>query len=451
MSEKDTGKELGDFVRGVEQRNPHEPEFVQAVCEVASSVMPMLRDNPAYRKARILERMTEPDRIIIFRVTWEADDGSVCVNRAWRVQFNRAIGPYKGGLRFHQSVNQSILKFLGFEQTFKNSLTGLPMGSGKGGSNFHPRGRSEREVMRFCQSFMTELFRHIGPDSDVPAGDIGVGSREIGFLFGQYMRLANEFEGALTGKGLPYGGSAIRQEATGYGTVCFLESMLERRGEGLDGKRIVISGAGNVALFAAEKAIRAGGKVLTLSDSDGFVHCRRGLDEEALSKVMHLKLEERGRLRELEEKIPGIEYTEGKAPWGIPCDVAMPCATQNELDRAAAETLVDNGVRAVVEGANMPSTRDAVRCFRQREVLFGPGKAANAGGVAVSGLEQSQNATRTSWSRTKVEKRLHEIMRDIHDRCVEEMEADGDIDYLDAANRAGFRKVADAMLAHGVV
>lgn len=451
MTTDDLAAERNRFVRGVQRRNPHEPEFVQAVCEVARSVFPVIQDNADYRRAKILERMTEPDRIIIFRVSWEDDEGSIRVNRAWRVQFNRSIGPYKGGLRFHKSVNQSILKFLGFEQTFKNSLTGLPLGSGKGGSNFNPKGKSEREVMRFCQSFMTELFRHIGPDSDVPAGDIGVGSREIGFLFGQYMRLTNEFEGALTGKGLPYGGSAIRKEATGYGTVCFLASMLEARDEGLEAKRIVISGAGNVALFAAQKAIRGGAKVLTLSDSDGFIYCSHGIDEEALQSIMRHKLERRGRLSELADQVNGIEYKHGETPWHVPCDVAMPCATQNEIDGSAAKALVDNGVMAVVEGANMPSDRDAVECFRAHEVMFAPGKAANAGGVAVSGLEQSQNATHASWSRDKVETRLHEIMRDIHDRCVEEMQADRDIDYLDAANRAGFRKVADAMLAHGVV
>lgn len=443
--------QVNAFVEGVKRRNTHEAEFIQAVCEVARSVMPVIQRNSDYRKARILERMTEPDRIIIFRVTWEDDDGNVRVNRAWRVQFNRAIGPYKGGLRFHETVNQSVLKFLGFEQTFKNSLTGLPLGGGKGGSNFNPKDKSEREVMRFCQSFMTGLFRHIGPDSDVPAGDIGVGSREIGFLFGQYMRLTNEFEGALTGKGLPYGGSLVREEATGYGAVCFLENMLARVGETIEGKKVVISGAGNVALFAAEKAIQSNAKVLTLSDSKGFIKCKSGLDLDALEAIKQLKLKERGRLSELSQRLPGIDYVDGEAPWGVPCDVAMPCATQNELDDAAAKALVDNGVKAVVEGANMPSTQRAVTHFREHGVLLAPGKAANAGGVAVSGLEQSQNATRVSWSRAKVESKLHEIMGTIHDQCAEEMEADGDIDYVDAANRAGFRKVADAMLAYGIV
>jgi len=451
MSTHDVDTPLSAFIRDVEMRNPHEAEFIQAVCELAHSVFPIIQQNAEYRKAKIFERMTEPDRIITFRVTWEDDAGCVHVNRAWRIQFNRAIGPYKGGLRFHETVNQSILKFLGFEQTFKNSLTGLPLGSGKGGSNFNPKGKSEHEIMRFCQSFMTELFRYIGPHSDVPAGDIGVGPREIGFLFGQYMRLTNVFDAALTGKGLTYGGSAIRREATGYGTICFLENMLARRDDGIEGKRVAISGAGNVALFAAEKAIRTGAKVLTLSDSDGFIFCASGLDGDALNAVMKLKLEDGGRLSELGDVVPGIEYTAGKAPWGVPCDVALPCATQNEIDGSAAKTLVDNGVQAVVEGANMPSTRDAVSCFREHGVLFAPGKAANAGGVAVSGLEQSQNAARMSWSRSEVEGRLHEIMRAIHERCAEEMEADPGIDYLDAANRAGFRKVADAMLAHGVL
>jgi glutamate dehydrogenase (NADP+) len=442
---------LGRFMHGLKRRNPHEPEFIQAVCEVARSIYPLLEQNPDYRNAKILERMTEPDRVIAFRVTWEDDDGNVRVNRAWRVQFNRSIGPYKGGLRFHKNVNQSVLKFLGFEQTFKNSLTGLPMGGAKGGSNFNPKGKSQREIMRFCQSFMSELFRHIGADADIPAGDIGVGSREVGFLFGQYMRLTNQFEGALTGKGLSYGGSAIRAEATGYGAVYFLRNMLERRDESLEGKRIAISGAGNVALFAAERAIRDGAKVVTLSDSDGFLRCDAGLDEERLAEVKALKLEQRGRLRDLDGQLSGTEYNDGQAPWGVPCDVAMPCATQNELGEDAARTLVDNGVTAVVEGANMPSTDEAIRRFRSAGVLFAPGKAANAGGVAVSGFERSQNATRLSWSREDVDRRLRDIMKTIHDKCAAEMERDGQVDYADAANRAGFRKVADAMLAYGVM
>jgi glutamate dehydrogenase (NADP+) len=411
----------------------------------------LIEECAEYADAKILERMTEPDRVITFRVSWEDDDGNVRVNRAWRVQFNRSIGPYKGGLRFHKSVNQSVLKFLGFEQTFKNSLTGLPMGGGKGGSNFNPKGKSKREVMRFCQSFMSELFRHIGPDADVPAGDIGVGSREIGFLFGQYTRLTNEFEGALTGKGLAYGGSPVREEATGYGVVYFLQSMFENRDETIEGKRLAISGAGNVALFAAERAVRDGAKVVTLSDSDGFIHCEDGLDEQQLETVKQLKLVERGRLGELPERLTSVEYIDGKAPWCVPCDVALPCATQNELDDDGASLLLGNGVQAVVEGANMPSTDSAVRAFRDAGVMFGPGKAANAGGVAVSGFEQSQNASRLSWSREEVDERLSTLMRSIHEKCTDEMKRDPGIDYVDAANRAGFRKVADAMLAYGVM
>ncbi len=442
--------DVNAFISGLRRRNPHEPEFIQAVSEVGTSVFPLIERNEEYRQARILERMSEPDRIITFRVSWEDDEGNVRVNRAWRVQFNRSIGPYKGGLRFDKSVNQSILKFLGFEQTFKNSLTGLPMGAGKGGSNFNPKGKSDREVMRFCQSFMSELFRHIGDDADIPAGDIGVGAREIGFLFGQYMRLKNEYEGALTGKGINYGGSAVRKEATGYGSVYFLGEMLKKRNDDLAGKRIAISGSGNVALYAAEKALETGAKVLTLSDSDGFVYFEDGLDEESLQTVMKLKFEERGRLSELGDRLSGIRYTSGNAPWGVPCDVAMPCATQNELGGKAANTLVSNGVQFVVEGANMPSTDEAIHVFRESRVAFAPGKAANAGGVAVSGFEQSQNAARLPWSREEVDGRLRGIMRTIHDKCVSEMARDESLDYIDAANRAGFRRVADAMLALGI-
>jgi glutamate dehydrogenase (NADP+) len=450
INEKSNGA-LRSFMQGLKRRNPHEDEFVQAVCEVARSVFPLMQKDAAYRDARILERMTEPDRIIVFRVVWEDDDGSVRVNRAWRVQFNRAIGPYKGGLRFHKSVNQSVLKFLGFEQTFKNSLTGLPMGGGKGGSDFNPKGKSDREIMRFCQSFMSELYRHVGPETDVPAGDIGVGGREIGFLFGQYTRLTNEFEGALTGKGLAYGGSPVREEATGYGAIYFLERMLGTRDESVEGKRLAISGSGNVALFAAERAIRDGAKVITLSDSNGFIHCKDGLDEGQLEAVKKLKIRDRGRLSELSDELDGIEFTEGEAPWGVPCDLAAPCATQNELDGDDASTLIANGVQAVVEGANMPSTEAAIEKFRAEGVMFGPGKAANAGGVAVSGFEQSQNAARLSWSREDVDERLKSLMADIHDKCTDEMERDVGIDYVDAANRAGFRKVADAMVAYGVM
>jgi len=441
---------MESFLNGVERRNPHETEFIQAVSEVVHSVFPLVEQSSDYKEARVLERITEPDRIIIFRVSWEDDERNVRVNRGWRVQFNRSIGPYKGGLRFHKSVNQSIFKFLAFEQTFKNSLTGLPMGGGKGGSNFNPKGKSTREIMRFCQSFMSELFRHIGADADVPAGDIGVGGREIGFLFGQYMRLKNEYEGALTGKGLSYGGSAIREEATGYGAVYFLEEILGARDESIQGKRIAISGSGNVALFAAERAIEEGAKVVTLSDSDGFIHCQDGLSAEGLRAVHQLKLDRRGRLSELDDDVTGVEYVDGKAPWGVSCDVAMPCATQNELDGDAASELISNGVQAVIEGANMPSTDEAIRRFRENEVVFAPGKAANAGGVAVSGFEQSQNASRLTWSRTDVNERLKGIMKTIHDKCAQEIERDSTIDYADAANRAGFRKVADAMLAQGV-
>lgn len=449
-SSSSTPSSFRTFIAGVEQRNPNEPEFVQAVREVSRSVFPLVEASSEYRDARILERLTEADRIITFRVSWEDDHGNVHVNRAWRVQHSRSIGPYKGGLRFHKSVDRSVLKFLAYEQTFKNSLTGLPMGGGKGGSNFDPKGRTDREIMRFCQSFMSELFRHIGDDADVPAGDIGVRGREIGYLFGQYMRLTNEYEGALTGKGLTYGGSAVRQEATGYGAVYFLREMLARRDESIEGKRIAISGAGNVALFAAEKALALGAKVITLSDSNGFVTCETGFDEDALETVKTLKLEERGRLAELDGRLDDVRYVDGEAPWDVECDVAMPCATQNEIDRDAAQALIEHGASAIVEGANMPCTDEAVEAFREAELLFAPGKAANAGGVAVSGLEQSQNASRLSWERERVDDRLKQIMGSIHDKCVEEMEEDGCIDYVDAANRAGFRKVANAMLAQGI-
>lgn len=445
-------KELKRFMRGLRKRNPYEEEFVQAVEEVACSVLPFILDHPEYRDAQILERMTEPDRVIAFRVTWEDDDGNVRVNRGWRVQFNRSIGPYKGGLRFHPSVNQSILKFLGFEQTFKNSLTGLPMGAGKGGANFNPKGKSDREVMRFCQNFMTNLYRYIGEDTDVPAGDIGVGSREIGYLFGQYMRLSNEFEGVLTGKGMAYGGSAIRTEATGYGCVYFCQNMLEKHGETLDRKSVVISGAGNVAVYAAEKVLELGGKVITLSDSGGFIHDPDGLDLDKLKYVKELKFQRRGRISEYTKKFENAEFHTGEKPWEIPCDVALPCATQNEINDDDARALVENGVRAVCEGANMPCTRDAVDVFQDNNVLYAPGKAANAGGVAVSGLEQTQNAMRMSWGRGEVDDRLKSIMADIHAKCVDMgSNGDGPVDYIRGANLAGFLKVADAMLAFGIV
>jgi len=438
-------------MRGLRRRNPHEQEFHQAVEEFAWSVMPVVLDHPEYAEARILERMTEPDRVIIFRVTWESDDGQVHANRAWRVQFNNAIGPYKGGLRFHRDVTQSVLKFLGFEQTFKNALTGLPMGGAKGGANFDPHGRSDRDVMRFCQSLMIELHRHIGEDTDVPAGDIGVGRREISYLFGQYKRIENRFQGILTGKGLTFGGSLVRTEATGYGAVYFAANMLERVGEGLEGKRCVVSGSGNVAIYTAEKLVQQGAIVLSLSDSSGMIHDPDGLDEEKLAAIKDLKEVRRGRLDEHAERY-GCDYLEAGRPWAVPCDIAFPCATQNELGLEDAERLIANGCRLVVEGANMPSTLDAVRRFHDARILFAPAKAANAGGVAVSGLEQSQNALRISWSHEEVDRRLRDIMRRIHDQCVTNGDdRDGYVDYVEGANVAGFLKVADAMMSYGVV
>ena len=445
------GKRLEQFMAGLVRRNPGEPEFHQAVREVAESVIPFIATHPEYEEARILERLTEPDRIITFRVTWQDDAGGIRAARAWRVQFSNAIGPYKGGLRFHPTVTQSILKFLGFEQILKNSLTGLPMGGAKGGSNFNPRGRSSSEVMRFCQAMMRELHRHIGEDTDIPAGDIGVGSREIGFLFGQYMRLANRFTGVLTGKGLAFGGSLVRTEATGYGAVYFLQNMLATRNESIAGKTAVVSGSGNVALYAIEKLIELGATVVTASDSGGFVHDPHGIDAERLAWLKELKEVRRGRIRAYAEHF-GCDYRAGERPWSVPCQIALPCATQNELDGGDARGLLDNGLMALAEGANMPSTLEAVHAFRERKILFGPGKAANAGGVAVSGLEQSQNALRISWSREEVDRQLMTIMRDIHEKCrAEGTGADGFIDYVRGANIAGFRKVADAILAYGVV
>ena len=437
---------------GLEASNPSEREFHQAVREVVQSVMPLVMDREDYRRANILERLTEPDRIVIFRVTWEDDAGNVRVNRAWRVQFNNAIGPYKGGLRFHPSVNQSVLKFLGFEQVFKNSLTGLPMGGAKGGANFDPKGKSDREVMRFCQSLMVELHRHIGEDTDIPAGDIGVGAREISYLFGMYKRLSNRFVGTLTGKGLAFGGSLVRREATGYGTVYFLKSMLAERGESLRDKTAVVSGSGNVALYAVEKLVEEGAVVLTVSDSKGVLYDPDGIDPDKLSFLKELKEVRRERLDRYVKRYPKARFEEGGRPWSVPAQVAVPCATQNELDDEDAARLVDNGVIAVVEGANMPSTHDAVERFRRAGVPFGPGKAANAGGVAVSGLEQSQNALRISWSRDEVDQRLRGIMSNIHARCLEHgRSADGTVDYVDGANRAGFLKVAEALVAYGAV
>ena len=443
-------KRVEQFMLGLKERNPHETEFHQAVEEVVDSVLPWYMQNEDYRKANILERLTEPDRIISFRVAWETDSGDVAVNRAWRVQFNRVLGPYKGGLRFHPTVNQSVLKFLGFEQVFKNSLTGLPMGGGKGGSNFDPKGKSDREVMRFCQSLMSELHLHIGEDVDIPAGDIGVGSREISFLFSQYLRLENRWAGVITGKSSAFGGSEVRTEATGYGTVYFCENMFNHVGDSIQGKTVAISGSGNVAIYAAEKAIQMGAKVITLSDSGGFVRLESGLREEHLNFVKDLKENRRGRISEFAERYKRAEYFENKRPWGVPCQVALPCATQDEMDGKDAQTLIENGVLAVSEGANMPLTKDAVRVLGENQILHGPGKAANAGGVAVSGLEQSQNSLRISWSREEVHSRLQDIMLNIHNQCVVYGAKRGFVDYVTGANVAGFKKVADATLAYGV-
>ncbi|NNG15993.1 MAG: NADP-specific glutamate dehydrogenase [Gemmatimonadales bacterium] len=443
--------EVHRFMQDVKRRNPHEREFHQAVQEVVESVAPFILEHKKYHDARILERMTEPDRIVIFRVTWEDDKGGVHANRAWRVQFNNAIGPYKGGMRFHPSVTLSVLKFLGFEQVFKNSLTGLPMGGGKGGSNFDPKGKSDREVMRFCQSLMIELHRHIGDNTDVPAGDIGVGGREVSYMFGQYKRMKNVWAGILTGKSLSYGGSLIRKEATGYGSVYFMEDMLATRGDGLKDKRCVVSGSGNVALYTIEKLNELGAKPIAASDSGGFIHDPDGIGPEKLEWLKALKEERRGRLAEYAEHF-GCEYHDGKRPWSVPCDLAFPSATQNEISPDDAHDLVENGVIGVSEGANMPTTIDGVHTFLDAKVLYGPGKAANAGGVAVSGLEQSQNAQRITWSEEEVDQRLREIMQRIHRRCVYYgTENGGFVNYVKGANLAGFVKVADAMLAQGLV
>ena len=443
--------DIEGFMQGVVARNPGEVEFHQAVREVAGDIIPWIQDKPEYVDHQILERMAEPDRIVSFRVCWADDAGNVRVNRGYRIQNNNAIGPYKGGLRFHPSVNQSILKFLAFEQTFKNSLTGLPMGGGKGGADFNPKGKSDGEVMRFCQSFMTELYRHVGADTDIPAGDIGVGAREIGYMFGQYKRISNQFTGVLTGKGIEYGGSEMRPEATGYGAVYFLEDMLHTRGEEVDGKSVAISGSGNVATFAAEKINHRGGKVLTLSDSGGFVFDKNGIDEEKLAWVKELKTVRRGRISEYAEQF-GAEYHEGKRPWSVPCDAALPCATQNEISLDNAEALLANGVLAVSEGANMPTDIAGIEAFQEAKILFGPSKAANAGGVAMSGLEMSQNSERRAWSEEELRTLLRDILVDIHARCHDAgIEDDGYCNYVRGANIAGFRKVADAMLAFGVV
>jgi len=443
---------INAFMEEVKTRNGHEPEFIQAVQEVAETVIPYIAKHDIYNGKNILLRMVEPERLISFRVAWVDDAGEIHVNRGYRIQMNSAIGPYKGGLRFHPSVNASILKFLAFEQVFKNSLTTLPMGGGKGGSDFDPKGKSDDEVMRFCHAFMLELNRHIGPNTDVPAGDIGVGAREIGFLFGMYKKIRNEFTGVLTGKGRSWGGSLIRPEATGYGTVYFAQSMLQTQGTDFSGKKVVISGSGNVAQYAAEKAIQLGASVLTLSDSKGFIHDPEGIDTEKLDFVMDLKNNQRARISEYIKTYPKATYHEGETPWGVACDIALPCATQNELDGADAEKLIANGCVCVAEGANMPSTPEAIHAFHEAKILFAPGKASNAGGVATSGLEMSQNSLRISWTREEVDERLKGIMSDIHDSCIAfGKEADGYCNYVKGANIAGFVKVADAMLAQGVI
>lgn len=438
------------FLTRLKKRDPDQPEFHQAVEEVLRTLWPFLEANPHYLTSGILERICEPERAIVFRVSWVDDQGKVQVNRGFRIQMNSAIGPYKGGLRFHPSVNLGVLKFLAFEQTFKNSLTSLPMGGGKGGSDFDPKGKSDAEVMRFCQAFMSELYRHIGADVDVPAGDIGVGAREIGFLFGQYKRLSNQFTSVLTGKGPSYGGSLIRPEATGFGCVYFAEEMLKRSGETVEGKRVAISGSGNVAQYAARKVMDLGGKVISLSDSEGTLYCESGLTEEQWLAVLELKNVQRGRISELAGRF-GLEFKAGQHPWTLSCDIALPCATQNELDAEAARTLLRNGCICVAEGANMPTTLEAVDLFIEAGILFAPGKASNAGGVAVSGLEMSQNAMRLLWTGGEVDSKLHAIMQSIHHACVHYGEENGRINYVKGANIAGFVKVADAMLAQGVV
>ena len=442
-------QKIHDFMKGVKENNPNETEFIQAVEEVAEAIIPFMEDNPRYNNKMLLERMVEPERVLIFRVPWLDDSGKTQVNRGYRVEFNSAIGPYKGGLRFHPTVNLSILKFLGFEQVFKNSLTTLPMGGGKGGSDFDPKGKSDNEVMKFCQSFMTELSRHIGANTDVPAGDIGVGGREIGFMFGQYKRIINEFTGVLTGKGINWGGSLIRPEATGYGTVYFAQNMLNVMGDSFNDKTVVISGSGNVAQYACEKATELGAKVVALSDSSGYIYDSDGITSEKLAFVMDLKNVKRGRIREYADKY-GCEFHEGR-PWSVNCDIALPCATQNELNEVEAKKLIDNGCMCVAEGANMPSTPKAIEVFQNAKILFAPGKASNAGGVATSGLEMSQNSLRMNWTREEVDSKLQQIMKDIHTSCAKYGKEGDHIDYVKGANIAGFVKVADAMLDQGLV
>ncbi len=450
QSEVSVDNGLDDFMAGLVRRNPDEPEFHQAVHEVAATIIPFLADRPEYREAQVLQRLTEADRIIIFRVGWEDDEGCVRTNRGYRVQWSSAIGPYKGGLRFHKNVTLSVLKFLAFEQTFKNSLTGLPMGGGKGGSDFNPKGKSEREIMRFCQSFMSELHRHIGPHTDVPAGDIGVGAREVSYLFGQYKRLANEFTGVITGKGLAFGGSEIRVEATGYGCVYMVEDMLAHHRQCIEGKTAAVSGAGNVAQYTVEKLNDLGARVVTVSDSGGFIHDPDGIDTERLAFIKELKTVKRGGLREYAEEY-GVEFYPDQRPWGVTADLAFPCATQNEISEDDAKTLVKNGCIAVAEGANMPTELDGIEVFRKAGVLFAPSKAANAGGVACSGLEMTQNSMRLSWSREELDRRLREIMAGIHERCVEYGEGNGRVDYIKGANISGFVKLADAITAYGIM
>ena len=444
-------KIIDQFLAEVQVRNQNEPEFMQAVTEVAENVIPYIVKNDIYYGQNILLRMVEPERVVFFRVAWTDDQNEIQVNRGYRIEMNSAIGPYKGGLRFHPSVNLSVLKFLAFEQVFKNSLTTLPMGGGKGGSDFDPKGKSDNEVMRFCQSFMSELFRHIGPNRDIPAGDIGVGGREIGYLFGQYKRLANEFTGVLTGKGVSWGGSLIRPEATGYGVVYFSQKMLENIGTNLEGKKVVVSGSGNVAQYAAEKVIQLGGIVCTLSDSGGYIYDKDGIDAEKLSHIMDIKNVQRGRIKHYIERYPNAEFHANKMPWEVPCDVALPCATQNELHLEDAEMLIKGGCICVGEGANMPTTPEAIHVFTENKVLFAPGKASNAGGVAVSGLEMAQNSLRYNWTREEVDNRLKNIMSEIHQSCVEYGQEEEYVNYVKGANIAGFVKVADAMLAQGVV
>ena len=444
--------EIEQFMSSVRSKNSHETEFLQAVQEVAEAVIPFMEEHPKYKSFKILDRIVEPERTILFRVPWLDDKGEIQVNRGYRVEFNSAIGPYKGGLRFHPSVNLSILKFLGFEQTFKNSLTTLPMGGGKGGSDFDPKGKSDNEVMKFCQSFMTELCRHIGPDTDVPAGDIGVGGREIGYMFGQYKRIRNEFTGVLTGKGRNWGGSLIRPEATGYGTVYFAKEMLATKNDSFKGKIVAVSGSGNVAQYATEKATQLGAKVVTLSDSEGYIYDSEGISAEKLAFVMELKNVKRGRISEYATKYPSAKFVAGKRAWEVKVDIALPCATQNELNEAEAKALIANGVKCVAEGANMPSTPEAITAFQAAKVQFAPGKASNAGGVATSGLEMSQNSLRLSWTAEEVDSKLHGIMVSIHTACVQYgKEADGTIDYVKGANIAGFVKVADSMIDQGLV